>query len=101
MREYTMAHNTCDEVQLRAVVGVLGTVDQLIIGKSMMEKVNTYHRNLAIAFYDYKKAYDKVHHDWILRENKWIGIPDNVITLLSSIMTKWKTRLEICKDGKK
>ena len=101
MREYTMANNTCDEVQLRAVVGVLGTVDQLIIGKSMMEKVNTYHRNLAIAFHDYKKAYDKVHHDWILRENKWIGIPDNVITLLSSIMTKWKTRLEICKDGKK
>ena len=84
-----------------AVVGVLGTVDQLIIDRSIMEEVKTYHRNLAVAFYDYKKAYDKVHHDWMLRVYKWIGIPDNVITLLSSIMRKWKTRLEIWKDGKK
>ena len=84
-----------------AVVGVLGTVDQLIIDRSIMEEVKTYHRNLAVAFYDYKKAYDKVHHDWMLRVYKWIGIPDNVITLLSSMMRKWKTRLEIWKDGKK
>ena len=28
-------------------------------------------------------------------------IPHNVITLFSSIMTKWKTRLEIWKDEKK
>ena len=83
------------------VVGGLGTVDQLIIDKSIMEEVKTYHRNLAVAFYNYKKAYDKFHHDWLLRVYKWIGIPDNVITLLSSLMRKWKTRQEIWKDGKK
>ena len=37
----------------------------------------------------------------MLRVYKWIGIPDNVITQLSSIMRKWKTKLEIWKDGKK
>ena len=31
-----------------------------------MKKVKTYHRNLAVAFHDYKKANDKTHHDWIL-----------------------------------
>ena len=66
----------------------MGTVDQLIIGKSIMEEVKTYHRNLAAAFYDYEKVYDKVHHDWMLRVYEWIGIPYNVITLLSSIMRK-------------
>ena len=53
-----------------------------------MDEVKTYHRNLAVAFYDYKKAYDKVHHDWILRVSKWIGTPDNVMTLFSSLMRK-------------
>ena len=61
MREHTMENNIWDERQLGAVVRVLGTVDQLIIEKSIMEKMKTYHRNLAVAFYDYKKAYDKVH----------------------------------------
>ena len=61
MREHTMENNIWDERQLGAVVRVLGTVDQLIIDKSIMEKMKTYHRNLAVAFYDYKKAYDKVH----------------------------------------
>ena len=79
----------------------MGTVDQLIIDKSIKEEVKTYHQNLAVAFYDYKKAYYKVHHDWMLRVYKWIEISDNEITLLSSMMRKWKTRLEIQKDGKK
>ena len=60
-----------------------------------MEEVKTYHRNLAEASYDYKKGYDKAHHDWMLRVYKWIGIPDDVITLLNSIIGKWKSRLEI------
>ena len=67
MREHTMENYIWDEGQLGAVAGVLGTVDQLIIERSIMEEVKTYHRNLAVAFYDYKKAYDKVHHDWMLR----------------------------------
>ena len=79
----------------------MGTVDQLIIDKFIMEEMKTYQRILAVAFYDYKKAYDKVHHDWMLRVYKWIGILDNVITLLSSIMRKWKITLGIWKDGEK
>ena len=39
--------------QLGGVEGVLGTVD--------------HHKSLAVAYYDYKKAYDKVHHDWTLK----------------------------------
>ena len=101
MRKHMMENNIWDEGQLGAVVGVLGTVDQLIIDKFIMEEMKTYQRILAVAFYDYKKAYDKVHHDWMLRVYKWIGILDNVIALLSSIMRKWKMTLGIWKDGEK
>ena len=65
-----------------------------------MEEIYAYRRNLAVAFYDYKKAHDKVYRDWILRVYKWTGILGNIITLLSSLMRKWKTRLEIWKDRK-
>ena len=78
-----MENNIWDEGQLGAVVGVLSITDQLIVDKSIMEEVKTCHRNLAVAFYDQKKAYDKVHHYWMLRVYKWIGIPHNVIHCLA------------------
>ena len=37
----------------------------------------------------------------MLRVYKWIAIPRNVVTLLSSLMRIWKTRLQILKDGGK
>ena len=66
IREHAMKINIWDEGQLGAVVGVLTTIDQLIIDKSKMEEVKIYQRNLAVAFYDYRRAYDKVRQDWIL-----------------------------------
>ena len=66
-----------------------------------MEEIKQYHRNLAVAFYDYKKAYDKVHHDWMIRVYEWIGIPKNVIMLIHELMSKWKTRLEIWNGSEK
>ena len=91
MRDHTLVNEIWDEGQLGAVEGVLGMVDQLIIDRCIMEEVKQHHRNLAVAFNDYKKAYDKVHHDWMIRVYDWIGIPRNVIRLIVDLMSKWKT----------
>ena len=77
----------------------MGTIDQLIIDRWIMEEVKQYHRNLDVVFYNYKKVYDKVHHDWMLRVYKWVGIPDEMIELISNLMELWKTRLEIWSKG--
>ena len=98
-REHTMENAIWDEGQLVAVEGVLGTIDQLIIDRCIMEEVKQYHRNLDVVFYNYKKVYDKVHHDWMLRVYKWVGIPDEMIELISNLMELWKTRLEIWSKG--
>ena len=92
MREHALVSGIWDDGQLGAVEGMLGTVDQLIINRCIMEEVKQHHCNLAVAFYDYKKAYDKVHHDWMIRVYDWIGIPRNVIRLIVDLMGKWKTR---------
>ena len=66
----------------------MGTVDQLIIDRCIMEEVKQHHRNLAVAFYNYKKAYDKVRHYWMIRVYEWIRIPKNVIKLIKELMRK-------------
>ena len=66
-----------------------------------MEEVKQYHRNLAVAFCDYKKTYNKVHHDLMLRVCKWTGIPDEAVKLISNLMELWKTRLETWSKGEK
>ena len=52
-----MENYVCDEGQLGTVVGALGTFGQLIMNRSVMEEVKTYHQNLDVSFYDYKKIY--------------------------------------------
>ena len=66
-----------------------------------MEEVNQYYRHLAVAFYDCKKAYDKVHHKWMLRIYEWIGIPREIVWLIEQLMRKLKTRLEVWNEGEK
>lgn len=48
------------EGELRPVVRLVDTVDQLIIDMSIIEELKTYHRNMAAAIYDSKKTYDKI-----------------------------------------
>ena len=53
--------------QLGTSSRVLGTVDQLIIDNAIIDEVRNQQRYLALAFYDYQKAYDIVRHDWMIR----------------------------------
>ena len=50
--ENNMENEIWDEGQLGAVESVLGTVEQLIVDRCIMDKVIQYHRNLVVAFYD-------------------------------------------------
>ena len=88
MRKHIAVNKIWDEGQLGAVEGILSTVDQLIIDRCIMEEVKQHHRNLPVAFYDYKKACDKVHHDWMIRVYEWIGIPRSVTKLIKELMRK-------------
>ena len=101
LREHAVVNEIWDEGQLGAVEGVLGMVNQLITNRCIMEEVKQHDCNLAVAFYDYKKACDKVHHDWMIRVYEWFGIPRNVIRLIQELMSKWKTRLEIWNRSEK
>ena len=100
MKEHAERNNIWDRSQLGTCSGVLGTVDQLLIDAAIMDEVRNQQRNLAVAFYDYQKAYDMVRHDWIIRVYRWMGIQEKVVKVLTKLMKGWKTMLEVTQNGK-
>ena len=50
-----------------------GTKDQLIIDKTVLKDCRNRKTNLAMAWIDYKKAYDMVSHSWIMECLDMIG----------------------------
>ena len=62
---------------------------------TIKDEVREKRRNLAVAFYDYQKAYDMVRHDWMVRVYRRMGIPQKVVNVLIKLMRGWKTRLEV------
>ena len=78
--------------------GSCGTKDQQLIDKTMLRECEKRHNNLAIAWIDYKKAYDMVPHSWISECLEMFGIANNVQDFLNSSMKSWK--LELNASGK-
>ena len=76
-----------------------GTNDQLFIDKMVMEEVMQRKRNVAMAWVDYKKAYDMVPHSWIKECLNMFGIADNIKELLINSMDTWRTELTSCGEN--
>ena len=51
--------------------------------------------NLAMAWVDYRKAYDMVPHSWIVECIEIFGIAENVKAFLTGSMSNWKTKLTL------
>ena len=69
------------------------TKDQLLIDKTVLRDCKKRHTNLAMAWIDYKKAYDMVPHSWISECLEMFGIANNVQDFLNNSMKSWKLEL--------
>ena len=58
--------------------GSRGIKDQLLIDKTVLRDCKRRHTNLAMAWADYKKAYDMVPDSWISDCLQMFGIANNV-----------------------
>ncbi|XP_063595812.1 uncharacterized protein LOC134772704 [Penaeus indicus] len=77
--------------------GSRGTKDQLLIDKTVLKDCKRRKTNLAMAWIDYKKAYDMVPHSWIIECLELFGIAENVRKFMSDSMRSWK--LELTSSG--
>jgi hypothetical protein len=100
IQEYLIENSLWDMQQKGTRKGILGTMDNLLVDRAVIEEAKQYERNLAVSYYDYEKAYDSTPHAWQIQCFKMCRINEKVINLVQQLHTIWRTRLELCQDGK-
>ena len=73
--------------------GSRGTNDLHYIDRALVKEVKSRNKNLAMAWIDYKKAYDMVPHSWIIECLDLFGAAENIKSLFVNSMEKWKVML--------
>ena len=78
--------------------GSRGTAELLYIDQHILNEKNTRRKILAMAWIDYKKAYDMVPHTWIINSLKMYKISHEVINFIDKTM---KTcRVDLTAEGR-
>ena len=98
MYSFLEESNLLPEEQKGYRKGSRGTNDLLFIDKMVLREVKSRKKNLAMAWIDYRKAYDMVPHSWIVECLQLFGIADNIRDLLVNSMKKWRTELTSCSE---
>jgi len=75
--------------------GSYGCKDQLLINKAILEEVRASKKNLTTAWVDYKKAFDSVPHDWILKSLEIYRTSPVIIKFIAKNMQQWSTTLTL------
>ena len=73
--------------------GSRGTNDLLYIDRAVIKEIKSRNKNLAMAWIDYKKAYDMVPNSWIIECLGLFGVAENIKSLLVNSMEKLKLML--------
>ena len=73
--------------------GSRGTTDLLYIDRAVIKEVKSRNKNLAMAWIDYKKAYDMFPHSWVIECLDLFGVAEITKSLLVNSMEKWKVML--------
>ena len=66
--------------------GSWGCADQLLMNKMILEQVRNNHRNLLMMWFDYKKVFDSVPHDWIIKALQLAKALAKIINAISKLM---------------
>ena len=99
MYEYLERNNILPEEQKGCRRKSRGTEDQLLIDKVILQDCKKGHKNLAMAWVDYRKAYDLVPHSWILECLELSQISENIKKFIENTMKHWATELTSCGEN--
>ena len=75
-----------------------GTAELFYIDQYILNESKTTRKNLAMAWIDYKKAYEMVPLSWIINSLKMYKISDEVINFINKTMKPW--RMELTAGGR-
>ena len=99
INSFLVDHCTNNEIitleQAGGKPGSWGCTDQLLINKMILEEVKKNRRNLHMMWFDYKKAFDSVPHDWIIKALELVKVPQEIIRTVKNLMQLWSTKLHL------
>ena len=72
-----------------------GCTEQPLINKSMMSEVRNEKRNLVTIWLDYKKAFDSVPHEWLMKSLHLAKLPEDLIRATEHLTSQWCTVLHL------
>ena len=76
-----------------------GCAEQLLINKAATEECKNNRRNMICVWLDYKKAFDSIPHEWIIKALRLAKIPENVILAIEQHMKMWVTKVFLNTDN--
>ena len=65
----------------------------------ILEQVRNNHRNLLMMWFDYKKAFDSIPHNWIIKALQLAKVPSKIINAISQLMKVWATKTTLKADN--
>ena len=91
--KHLQINNSLPVEQKGCIKKSLGTIDQLLIDKTITKHAKQKKLNLHTVWIDFKKAYDSVSHEWIFKCLKMFKISTNIIKTLSNAFPLFETSI--------
>ena len=95
VEDHCASNNIITIEQAGGKKGLWGCTDQLLINKMVLDEVRELRRNLFVMWFDYKKAFDSVSHQWLIKAMELAKLPANLIRAITALISKWAARLQL------
>ena len=92
LQDHCRENNIITDEQAAAKHGSWGCTDQLLVNKAIMKEVTNGKKNLFCIWMDYKKAFDSVPHDWLLKALGFAKVPPDIIEAIERLSKGWETK---------
>ena len=69
--------------------------EQLLINKSILTEVRRKKCNLLTVWLDYRKAFDSIPHDWIIKALQLAKVSKNLVEFIKRLTKQWATFLNL------
>ena len=93
--DHCHCHKIITTEQAAGKKGVWGCTEQLFINKSILSELRNKNRNLITIWLDYKKAFDSVPHEWLIKSFHLAKLREDLNRAIENLTSQWRNVLHL------